>query len=101
MSDDGEAGYTILLEPHRRRLVLDCWPRAGDVPYMVELERPLDVQPGQAVALMVLVDGSICQVYAAGTIAMSARLYGLPPGRWGVSVTEGSATFERVSLATR
>jgi beta-fructofuranosidase len=100
MSDDGEAGYTIRLEPRRRRLVLDCWPRAGDVPFMVELERPLDVQPGQTVDLMVLVAGSICQVYAAGTIAMSARLYGLPPGRWGVSVTEGSATFERVSLTT-
>ena len=60
-SDDLEKAYFIRLEPHRGRMVFDGWPRKGDVPFMVELERPLKLRPGQAVELKVLVDGTVCE----------------------------------------
>jgi len=99
LSDDLEQAYYIRLEPGRNRLVLDRWPRPGDVPHMVELERPLALPAGHPVELEVLLDGTVCEVYAAGQVAMSARLYNLHGGSWGVFVSEGSARFSNVTLA--
>lgn len=92
-SDDLEEAYYIRLEPGRGRLVFDSWPRAGDIPFVVGLERPVALTPGQAVTLKVFVDGSICEVYAADRVAMSARLYNRHAGNWGVFVNEGQARF--------
>jgi beta-fructofuranosidase len=99
-SEDLESGYYLRLEPGRNRLVFDSWPRPGDMPFMVELERPLEVAPGQRVTLQLFVDGTVCEVYAAGKIAMSARLYNLAAGQWGVFVNEGAASFDDLSLST-
>jgi beta-fructofuranosidase len=99
-SEDLESGYYLRLEPGRNRLVFDSWPRPGDMPFMVELERPLEVAPGQRVTLQLFVDGTVCEVYAAGKIAMSARLYNLAAGQWGVFVNEGTASFDDLSLST-
>ena len=99
--EDRQTGYQIRLEPGRQRLVLDSWPRPGDIPFMVELERPMVLRPGIPVTLQVFVDGSICEIYADGTVALSARLYNLPEGGWGVFVQEGAAEFENLQVFTR
>jgi beta-fructofuranosidase len=98
-SDDLEAAYYLRLEPGRNRLVFDSWPRPGDRPFAVELERPLDMTSGRPIMLQAFVDGSACVVYAAGEIAMSARLYDRPSGQWGVFVNEGAGSFEGVRLS--
>jgi beta-fructofuranosidase len=100
-SEDLEAAYYVRLEPGRNRLVFDSWPRPGDVPFWIGLERPLELRPGQPLTLQVFVDGTVCEVYAAGKIAMSTRLYNLPSGQWGVFVNEGAARFSDLSLAIR
>ena len=97
--DDLEEAYYIRLEPRRNRLVLDSWPRAGDVPFWVELERPLSLIPGRPVELKVVVDGSICEVYANAKVAMSTRIYNRHTGQWGVFVNEGLAHFSNARLA--
>ncbi len=104
VSDDLDSAYYIRLEPHRQRLVLDSWPRAGDLPHWVEIERPLRLMADQPARLTVFVDGSVCEVYAEGAagsrVAMSARLYNLKSGNWGVFAQEGSATFDALALST-
>ena len=100
-SDDFETSYYIRLEPHRNRLVFDSWPRPGDVAQMAELERPLTLTPGVPVDISVFVEGTVCEIYAGGRIAMSTRLYNLPSGKWGVFATEGVASFHEVRLFTR
>lgn len=100
-SDDLESAYYIRFEPARQRLVFDMWPRAGDLPHLVELERPLAVPPGQPVTLKVFVDGSVCEVYANNEAAMSARLYNLPAGNWGVFVEQGTAEFTNLAMCAR
>ncbi len=99
VSRDLDAGYYIRLEPAKNRLVFDSWPRAGDIPQWVELERPLPLKAEVPVTLKVFVDGTICVVYADDKIAMSTRLYDLAQGDWGVFVTEGSAQFTNVAIS--
>jgi beta-fructofuranosidase len=100
-SDDFESAYYIRLEPAKRRLVFDMWPRAGDRPHCVELERPLDAPTGSPVTFKIFVDGSVCVVYANDRIAMNARLYNMKAGNWGVFVNEGTATFVGTRLFGR
>jgi len=92
-SRDAESAYYIRLEPSRKRLVFDSWPRSGDVPFAVELERPLELEAGRPVHLTVLVDGTVCVAYAGDQVAMNTRLYNLPQGEWGVFVEDGAAAF--------
>ena len=98
-SEDLEEAYYIRLEPGRNRLVLDSWPRPGDRPHWVELERPLPLAPAKPVELKILVEGTICEVYAAGKIAMSTRLYNRHAGKWGFFVNEGNARFRDIDLS--
>jgi beta-fructofuranosidase len=99
-SADFELGYYARVEPLRGRLVFDAWPRRGDLPYRVELERPIQVQPGQPVRLSVYVDETLCEVYLDDQVAMSARMYDHRAGNWGLFVSEGSVTFSDVRLST-
>jgi len=66
---------------------------------MVGLERPLELTAGRRVQLKVLVDGTVCEVYAANQVAMSTRLYDLRAGRWSVFVQQGSARFENLGIS--
>jgi beta-fructofuranosidase len=119
--EDDDTAYFIRFEPANHRLVFDSWPRPGDVPFIAELERPLRFIPETPLTVEVLVDGTVCEVYANGTTAMSARLYPLPAdssdhaaeatptrevnghdskraNRWGLFVSEGSATFRDIAV---
>jgi beta-fructofuranosidase len=99
-SQDLETGYSIRLEPQPGRLVLDSWPRPGDLPFMVEIERLADLRPGTEILLEVYVDGTLCEVYLDHQVAMSARLYNHPEGDWGVFAAEGTARFSNIRLFT-
>lgn len=89
-----EQGYMIRLEPGRNRIVLDQWPRKGDVPYVVGMERPVELLPETDYELRVFLDVSVCVVYVDDAIALSTRLYDFQKGGWGVFVSEGSASFQ-------
>jgi len=99
-SGDLEEAYYVRLEPGRQRLVLDSLPRPGDVPFMVELERPVRLTPGKPVELKVFLDGGVCEVYADGKGAVSARLYNRHSGDCGLFVNEGRAHFRNIKLLT-
>ncbi len=101
MSDDLENGYYVRLEPSRHRLVLDSWPRPGDRPFWVELERPIPLDPGVSHRMVLFVEGSILEVYLDDRAAMSSRLYDHTTGGWGVFATEGEVEFRDVSLNVR
>ncbi|QNK57698.1 glycoside hydrolase family 32 protein [Paenibacillus sp. PAMC21692] len=89
-----EQGYMIRLEPGRSRIVVDQWPRKGDVPYAVGMERPVQLGPNKPCTLQVYLEGEVCVVYINGEVAMSTRLYDFKSGGWGLFVSEGSARFD-------
>jgi beta-fructofuranosidase len=98
-SGDFESAYYIRLEPAQNRLVFDSWPRPGDIPHMVELERRIEFTPSRPLDLKVFVDGTTCVAYASGGVAMSARLYNLAGGNWGLFVNDGAAGFRNIRLS--
>ncbi|MFP3712439.1 GH32 C-terminal domain-containing protein [Puerhibacterium sp. TATVAM-FAB25] len=109
-SADGDEAYVLRLEPKRGRLVFDRWPRratgaeqwqiSGDVPFVVELERPCTLQPGIH-ELEVIVDGDICVASVDNSTVLSTRLYDRPSGRIGAFVGEGTVTVEELTVFTR
>jgi beta-fructofuranosidase len=99
VSEDLDSAYYIRLEPLRNRLVFDSWPRSGDIPFEVGLERPLELPAGKGIDLEVFVDDTICVVYAGKKVAMNARLYDLKKGSWGPFVKEGAAKFQNLRIS--
>ncbi len=109
-SEDGDASYVLRIEPKRGRLVFDRWPRrrhgdaqwevSGDVPYVVELERPCRLDPG-AHSLKIVVDGDLCVAVLDRDVSLSTRIYDRPAGRLGFFVGEGSAVVDSVTVRTR
>jgi beta-fructofuranosidase len=88
-----EKGYSIRLEPKRSRLVLDRWPREGDVPYVPGMERAIDLKPRVRHQLKVFVEQSLCEVYLDDRVAMSTRIYDLKEGRLGLFTSSGHVGF--------
>lgn len=109
-SADGDESYVLRLEPKRNRLVFDRWPRrrtgteqwqiSGDVPYAIELERPVALAPGEH-ELEVIVDGDICVATVDNAVVLSTRIYDRPTGRIGAFVGEGTVTVSEFSVFTR
>ncbi|MEH3089633.1 MAG: GH32 C-terminal domain-containing protein [Microbacterium arborescens] len=109
-SEDGDQAYVLRLEPRRGRLVFDRWPRrriggeqweiSGDVPFAVELERPVALGPGEHV-LDVVVDGDICVATVDASVVLSTRLYDRRAGRVGAFVGEGSVVVTEFAVSTR
>ena len=107
---DGDEGYCLRLEPKRHRMVFDRWPRrrtgpmqwqvSGDIPYVVELERPCRLDPGLH-TIDVLVDGNALVAVIDDTVALSARIYDRTSGHLGVFVGEGAARFHDITVSTR
>jgi len=108
-SDDGDSAYILRLEPKRGRMVFDRWPRrrtgdgqweiSGDAPFVIELERPCDLSPGEH-TLEVIVDGDLCVANLDGRTTLSTRIYDRPVGRVGVFAGEGSIVVRDLRLST-
>jgi len=96
--DDLDTCYFVRFEPARNRMVLDLWRRPGDVPFITGFERPLKLTPGEPIELQVILDGTIAEIYVAGKIAMSARLYKPNAGQLGVFSDEGTVTFSKLGI---
>jgi beta-fructofuranosidase len=98
-NDDLENAYYIRLEPFRNRLVFDSWPRKGDRPYKIELERPIKLAENKSYNIKIFIDDNICVVYLDNKIAMSNRIYNLKKGRWGIFTNDGKTTFRNIKMS--
>ncbi|MEV0288112.1 MULTISPECIES: GH32 C-terminal domain-containing protein [unclassified Kribbella] len=109
-SADGEEAAVLRLEPQRDRIVFDRWPRQrtgpaqwhvdGDVPHVVELERPCPLPPGSH-TVQVILDGTTGQVVVDDRVALSFRLYDHRRGHLGLFVTDGAFALRSLTVAAR
>jgi len=97
--------YYVTLEPQRGRVtfrgpIMQSEEGGKTFPYEVELERPLELEPDADVEIRIFVDGTICEIYADGRVAMSARMYDIERGSLGLFVNQGEAAFRNVKIET-
>lgn len=98
-----DAAYYVTLEPQRSRLtfrgpIMQTEEGGKTFPYEVELERPFEYGPDEAVEVRILIDGTICEIYVGGRVAMSARMYDIEHGRLGLFVNQGEAAFGNLRI---
>ncbi|MCR2803569.1 glycoside hydrolase family 32 protein [Paenibacillus soyae] len=101
-----DAAYYVTLEPQRKRMtfrgpIMQSEEGGKTFPYEVELERPIELQPEHEYKVIIFIDGSICEVYFNGEVAMSARMYDIERGKFSLFVSQGSACFKHVRLETQ
>jgi beta-fructofuranosidase len=109
-SEDGDHGYVVRLEPRRDRMVFDRWPRSrtgpaqwqisGDVPHVIELERPADLTATSHL-LEVVLDGDLAVIVLDRQVCLSTRLYDDTHDRLGIFVGEGAVKFQNLAVRRR
>ncbi len=97
-SPDGEQGYRVEINPALRRLaLLRLTPGTLGEPLLLEtVDLPQDLPP--AAEVRIFVDGSALEVFLAGRVSLSTRIYpaGGGPGWWGVYTARGALCAPRV-----
>lgn len=102
-------GYFLRMYPGSRTIVWDMWPKAivgkyqwqigGDKPYQIETKRPF--VPEQIYQLRVIREGSICEVYLNGKVALSTRLYDHHSKKTGLYLVQGSMKIKKFLFRTQ
>ena len=96
-------GYYLLFEPRRGRVQyktgLRMYEDGGKMfPYDVEQERPFTWEAGKTYHVRLFVQDSILLLYLDDTIALGTRMLDRTNGSFGLFVSEGSASFDNISL---
>ena len=82
--DEGKQGYFVKLGARYNRLCFVRVPRpTGDIQFMVESERPIEIEKNRRYRLDVYRDGDVVEVYLDGQ-AMSTRMIDFKCGKFGV-----------------
>jgi beta-fructofuranosidase len=104
-ADQLDRGYTIQIEPDRDRVVFKTYAFSNEhggkiLPYEVEMERPLALQPHHTYSIKLVIEDTICEIYLNDEVALSARMYDLPAGNLVFFVADGEAVFSDIIVKT-
>ena len=87
------------IEPRFNRLVMDQWPRKdGCVHLEASTERYLNVKPGVEYSVLMIMQESVLEVYVNDEVAMSARMFNIPDGEFGVYSMNTSVQFKDIKV---
>lgn len=105
VDQDFAMGYYLLFEPNRHRVQYKTGIRMYEdggkmFPYEVEQERPFEWEAGRSYHVRVFVQDSILLLYVDDRIALGTRMFDRKGRRFGLFVSDGSASFERIRLLT-
>lgn len=104
-----EKGYFLRMDPFRKQMAWDMWPRAeqgfyqwqidGDRAYQVETLRRLP--EGNNYHILIIREKDICVVYINNEVALSTRMYDHKGGYAGLYLVQGSAVMKNVTIKTK
>lgn len=108
--DEGlEEGYFLRMDPFRRQIAWDMWPRAkqgkyqwqikGDAAYQLETARRLP--EGDTYRLLLVRKKDICVAYLNDEVALSMRMYDHKGGYAGLYLVQGAAQIKNYVVKTR
>ena len=97
-------GYMVRLEPNLGRVVFDHWPKGwprvrGEHPFSVQ--RPLHPRHfswEKPIAIQLLIDGTIAEVFVDNQVALVTRVYDHKDGDIALYVEHGEAEFEDITF---
>jgi len=106
VDENFDMGYYVIFEPYRSRVQYKTGIRMYEdggkmFPYDVEMERPIELQPGNDYHIKIFVEGSILEVYLNDEIALSTRMFNYSARRFGLFASEGAVVFKNIRLLTR
>ncbi|HWG83866.1 MAG TPA: glycoside hydrolase family 32 protein [Deinococcales bacterium] len=90
-------GYQVTVDPVKQHIVITSY-KPDRQPRPAPLVRPFPVKPGEPVTLTAFFSGSILEVFANDTTALTARLYEHKGECMGLFVEEGAGSFSDINL---
>ncbi len=93
-----ECGHELRLDFGMGRMVWDRWPRPGDVPYCIGLDRPINAR-SEHHKLSIVVDGTAGCAYLDDDVALSFRLYERFGSSAGIIARDRDITIDYVKLS--
>ena len=97
MDEEYNLGYYVKFDPVFGRMCFDRNFRPGDVPFMIDSERPLNLGDGKWHNLKIITEGTIAEIYIDG-VAMSVRMFDYKSGKFGIYANECGASFRNIKL---
>lgn len=94
---DNEKAYYVGIDLVAGRMTFDRWPRKrSDYPFMLELERLVEMEEGGKHHIDIIRDGDIIETYLDNKYAMSARMNEYKDGTFGFSVALGEVEIDNL-----
>ncbi len=94
-----ERFYAVKFEPKFNRLAFDRQPRKeGPVHIHADVERYCPVKEGEETRVLVVVQGSVLEVYVGDRVAMSARMFDFKTGNFGIYTHNIKVEFQDIKL---
>lgn len=97
MDKEYNLGYYIKFNTVFNRLCFTKNFRPGDIPYIINSERYLQIADGKYHSLEIMIEDTIAIVYIDG-VAMSHRLYEYRNGKFGIYVNDTEAWFKDIKI---
>lgn len=91
--------YKVKFEPRYNRLTFDKIPRKDmNTHSLAEHERYCPIIPGRKNTITIIVEESVLEVYVNDQVAMSARMFDMKIGNFGVYTQNTKVAFDNISL---
>lgn len=96
-----ERHYAVKFDPKLNRMAFDKVPRRDSTVHIqADTERYCPMEPGVKHQILLIVEGSVVECYVDGKTAMSARMFDMPEGRWGVYAQHTGIFVENIRVST-
>ena len=94
--------YAVKFDPKYNRFALDRWPRRDLTLHInVDTERYCPIEPGAMNKVIIIVEGSVGEVYVNDKYAMSVRMFDWREGEFGLYTQFAEVEFTDVKIYRR
>lgn len=97
--DNLDRYYKVKFEPRFNRLAMDSCPRRdGNIFVQVDTERYLPMKSNDILDVTIIMQESVLEVYVNDSVAMSARMFDIKEGNFGIYTNNTTASFYDIEV---
>ncbi|HHT66900.1 MAG TPA: DUF4975 domain-containing protein [Erysipelotrichaceae bacterium] len=97
--DNGDRYYKVKFELKHNRLAMDSWPRKDvHLHSQLDTERYVNILPGKENKILIIMQESVLEVYVNDEVAMSARMFDIKDGEFGIYSLNTATTFTDIEV---